>query len=73
MSFQFLGRHERAERIIACYGESWDRLKEVKRKYDPTAMFKHTLWPLTADGRIQEPVELESVSPPIEAQDLPAV
>lgn len=49
----FLGRHEKPERIISCYGEAnFERLKEVKKKYDPKNLFHHNFWPVCADGSI---------------------
>ncbi|KDQ56289.1 hypothetical protein JAAARDRAFT_36463 [Jaapia argillacea MUCL 33604] len=42
----FLGRHEPPSRTMACYGENWGRLCDLKRKYDPTNMFKNTFWPV---------------------------
>ncbi|KAJ6593231.1 hypothetical protein B0H19DRAFT_1204941 [Mycena capillaripes] len=45
----FLGRHEPADRVIGCYGKNWDRLVEVKKKYDPKNLFRNSLWPLDAD------------------------
>ncbi|KAJ7478600.1 hypothetical protein B0H11DRAFT_2423976 [Mycena galericulata] len=56
----FLGRHEPAARTIACYGNNWDRLRDVKQKYDPKNLFRNSLWPLDADlnpvdPRVHEP------------------
>ncbi|KAI5117983.1 hypothetical protein M0805_009200 [Coniferiporia weirii] len=59
----FLGRHEPAERVMACYGENWKRLREIKRKYDPRGLFKHTLWPLDADENVVESQWHEPPSP----------
>ncbi|KAJ7157802.1 hypothetical protein C8R46DRAFT_1225560 [Mycena filopes] len=57
---EFLGRHEPADRTIGCYGTNWDRLVEVKAKYDPGNMFRNSMWPLDAtlqkvDPRTHEP------------------
>ncbi|KAJ7286911.1 hypothetical protein C8J57DRAFT_1430748 [Mycena rebaudengoi] len=56
----FLGRHEPAERTIKCYGTNWERLCQVKKQYDPTNLFRNSLWPLNAamepiDPRVHEP------------------
>ncbi|KAJ7935346.1 hypothetical protein B0H13DRAFT_2650042 [Mycena leptocephala] len=56
----FLGRHEPADRVIGCYGDNWERLVEVKKKYDPTNLFRNSLWPLDTnyervDPRTHEP------------------
>ncbi|KAG2073761.1 hypothetical protein BDR04DRAFT_1134121 [Suillus decipiens] len=55
----FLGRQEPPGRVIACYGENWARLCEVKKKYDPDNFFRNTFWPLNAEGEIIEPEEHE--------------
>ncbi|KAF7982994.1 hypothetical protein HWV62_24606 [Athelia sp. TMB] len=55
----FLGRDEPPERVMASYGSSWDRLKEIKKKYDPTGMFRNTFWPLASDGRVMKASEHE--------------
>lgn len=47
---QFLGRHELPGRVMACFGENWDRLCDVKRAYDPSNFFRNSLWPLDAKG-----------------------
>ncbi|OSC96632.1 hypothetical protein PYCCODRAFT_1378794 [Trametes coccinea BRFM310] len=57
----FLGRHEPPERTMACFGKNWDRLSELKRKYDPTCLFKNNFWPLDRHGR---PVEFLANEPP---------
>ncbi|KAG1782074.1 hypothetical protein EV702DRAFT_1069584 [Suillus placidus] len=55
----FLGRQEPPGRVIACYGENWARLCEVKQKYDPDNFFRNSFWPLNAEGEIIEPEEHE--------------
>jgi FAD/FMN-containing dehydrogenase len=50
----FLGRHEITARTIGAFGANWDRLKEIKKLYDPHNIFKHSLWPLDAEGNIVE-------------------
>lgn len=55
----FLGRQEPPGRVIACYGENWARLCEVKKKYDPDNFFRNSFWPLNAEGEIIEPEEHE--------------
>jgi hypothetical protein len=56
---QFLGRHEPPGRVIACFGENWTRLREVKQTYDPTNFFRNSFWPLNSKGDIVEPEEHE--------------
>ena len=53
--FQFLGRSDNAERTKASFGKNWDRLVELKRKYDPTNLFRNTFWPLDEEGHDVEP------------------
>ncbi|KAG2129849.1 uncharacterized protein EDB93DRAFT_1095139 [Suillus bovinus] len=55
----FLGRQEPPGRVIACYGENWAKLCEVKKKYDPDNFFRSSFWPLNAEGEIIEPEEHE--------------
>lgn len=62
-SLQFLGRQEPPARVMACFGENWARLKELKQKYDPDGMFRNTFWPLDAQGQIHEPEAHEPPSP----------
>ncbi|TDL16930.1 hypothetical protein BD410DRAFT_794846 [Rickenella mellea] len=57
----FLGRNERPSRVMGSYGENWSRLCEVKRKYDPTGLFKNTFWPLDIHG---EPIDACTHEPP---------
>ncbi|KAI0350647.1 hypothetical protein OH77DRAFT_1430824 [Trametes cingulata] len=59
----FLGRHEPPARTMACYGKNWDRLAELKRKYDPDCLFKNNFWPLDKYGRLIEPLANEPPSP----------
>ncbi|KAJ4471539.1 hypothetical protein J3R30DRAFT_3737465 [Lentinula aciculospora] len=60
----FLGRHEDSSRTIASFGSNWDRLKELKKIYDPTNVFKNSLWPLDSEGNI---VEASTHEPPTPA------
>jgi hypothetical protein len=49
---------------MASYGKNWDRLVALKRKYDPTNLFKNNFWPLDKDGKpISDPLYNEPVSP----------
>ncbi|KAJ3758077.1 hypothetical protein EV360DRAFT_44718 [Lentinula raphanica] len=57
----FLGRHEAPSRTISSFGSNWDRLKELKNIYDPTNLFRNSLWPLDAKGNI---VEASTHEPP---------
>ena len=52
---QFLGRHELPGRVMACFGENWNRLCDVKRAYDPSHFFRNSLWPLDANGEVVLP------------------
>ncbi|KAN0081650.1 hypothetical protein V8E55_009274 [Tylopilus felleus] len=56
---QFLGRHELPGRVMACFGENWDRLCEVKRAYDPNNFFRNSLWPLDDKGEAVPPEDHE--------------
>ncbi|KAH0828959.1 hypothetical protein J3R83DRAFT_2388 [Lanmaoa asiatica] len=55
----FLGRRELPGRVMGCFGENWNRLREVKRVYDPSNFFKNSLWPLNAQGDAVPPEEHE--------------
>ncbi|KAG9312333.1 hypothetical protein JVU11DRAFT_7649 [Chiua virens] len=55
----FLGRNELPDRVMACFGDNWGRLREVKQLYDPSNFFKNSLWPLNAKGEIVPPEEHE--------------
>ncbi|KAH9485621.1 FAD-linked oxidoreductase [Psilocybe cubensis] len=59
----FLGRHEPAERVKACFGANWSRLCEIKGFYDPKNLFKNSFWPLDAEGEIVEPQTHEPPTP----------
>lgn len=54
-TFQFLGRSETTEKTKASFGKNWDRLVELKRKYDPTNLLRNTFWPLDEAGNDVEP------------------
>jgi hypothetical protein len=56
---QFLGRHELPARVAASFGENWERLVALKKKYDPTGLFRNTFWPLDKDGQEMDPSEHE--------------
>ncbi|KZP18370.1 hypothetical protein FIBSPDRAFT_792011 [Athelia psychrophila] len=63
----FLARDEPPERVMASYGSNWDRLKDLKKKYDPTGLFRNSFWPLDRDGRVMpasahEPPEATGVT-----------
>ncbi|KAG8896502.1 hypothetical protein FRC00_005845 [Tulasnella sp. 408] len=48
----FSERKELVSRTIGMYGdENWQRLIEVKRKYDPNGEIRHCFWPLNEEGR----------------------
>ncbi|KAL5512481.1 hypothetical protein ACEPAG_3134 [Sanghuangporus baumii] len=66
----FLGRHESASRIMGCFGQNWDRLREIKQKYDPRGLFRHTFWPLDVEGNVSEPCEREPKSPIMHPREL---
>ncbi|KAF9649484.1 hypothetical protein BDM02DRAFT_3113707 [Thelephora ganbajun] len=51
----FLGRGESADKTKASFGKNWDRLVELKRKYDPTNLFRNTFWPLDEEGDVVQP------------------
>ncbi|KAF7790950.1 hypothetical protein EIP86_001909 [Pleurotus ostreatoroseus] len=59
----FLGRHEPAERTKASFGKNWDRLAELKKKYDPEGFFRNNFWPLDSEGKPVEPLYNEPQSP----------
>ncbi|KAI6115246.1 hypothetical protein EDD17DRAFT_1569257 [Pisolithus thermaeus] len=57
--YQFLGRQEPPSRVVACFGENWARLAQVKKTYDPANFFKNSLWPLNDKGELVPPHEHE--------------
>ncbi|TBU27859.1 hypothetical protein BD311DRAFT_360778 [Dichomitus squalens] len=59
----FLGRHESLARTKQCFGKNWDRLVELKKKYDPDCFFKNSFWPLDKGGQPIEPLTNEPPSP----------
>ncbi|KAF5387248.1 hypothetical protein D9757_006855 [Collybiopsis confluens] len=59
----FLGRHESPARTMACYGSNWDRLKELKKTYDPRNVFRNSFWPLDAKGESVQPWTHEPSTP----------
>ncbi|KAI0302441.1 hypothetical protein B0F90DRAFT_1714787 [Multifurca ochricompacta] len=59
----FLGRHEPPARVAASFGENWGRLVTLKKKYDPTGLFRNTFWPLDKDGAEIDPSEHEPPEP----------
>jgi len=61
----FLGRHEVPARVAASFGENWERLVALKKKYDPTGLFRNTFWPLDKDGHEIDPSEHEPPEPEI--------
>ena len=63
MMLQFFGRHEPPARVAASFGENWERLVALKKKYDPTGLFRNTFWPLDKDGREMDPSEHEPPEP----------
>lgn len=58
----FFGRHEPHQRIISSFGENWERLASLKRRYDPECLFKHNFWPLDASGQVLAPATHEPMS-----------
>lgn len=59
----FLGRGEPPARVAASFGENWERLVALKKKYDPTGLFRNTFWPLNKDGVEIHPSEHEPAEP----------
>ncbi|KAK7472286.1 hypothetical protein VKT23_000406 [Stygiomarasmius scandens] len=57
----FLGRHESPARTISSFGPNWARMKEIKELYDPTNLFRNSLWPLDESGT---EVEAHTHEPP---------
>ena len=60
---QLLGRHEPPERVKASFGKNWDRLVELKKKYDPEHLFRNNFWPLDKVGYPVESLYNEPPSP----------
>lgn len=60
---QFLGRGEPPARVAASFGENWERLVALKKKYDPTGLFRNTFWPLNKEGVEIHPSEHEPPEP----------
>ncbi|KAK7052827.1 hypothetical protein VNI00_004146 [Paramarasmius palmivorus] len=60
----FLGRHEVPGRTMSCFGEHWDRLCRVKEQYDPTNVFRNSLWPLNEKGNKVDATDREPLTPP---------
>ena len=46
---------------MACFGKNWNRLAELKKRYDPDCFLKNNFWPLDRDGN---PIELLTNEPP---------
>ena len=63
LSVEFLGRHESLARTKQCFGKNWDRLAELKKRYDPDCFFKNNFWPLDREGQPVEPLTNEPPSP----------
>lgn len=59
----FLGRGERPARVASSFGENWERLVALKKKYDPTGLFRNTFWPLNKEGVEIDPSEHEPPEP----------
>lgn len=63
----FAERCEKLPRVIATYGEeNFARLCKLKKEYDPTGLFRHTLWPLKKDGSPVTSVDDEGMNKPFE-------
>ena len=60
---KFLGRHESLARTKQCFGKNWDRLAELKKRYEPDCFFKNNFWPLDKEGQPVEPLTNEPPSP----------
>ena len=59
---QFLGLGEAPTRTMACFGDNWARLCEIKKEYDPTNLFRNTFWPLDATGEVLQQLDLRLVA-----------